>query len=1042
MVTNKLTPWAVALVVVCTLLTPMSSVSAVAAPSGVTFVESPIRSDTTWTDDGGPYRLIRDVAVEPGATLTIRPGTEVQLAEGVSLTVRGSLHAVGTETRPVLITQSASSRDVRWETIRYNGSESSTLSLRNTTLRGGRSGVTTTSGEGSVTVTDSRLQNFAEAGISANGTTTPPVTITRSTFSEIGGHAIRASPSIGAVEEIELDSTDRRRNRTARHTLRLAPGVGVSMETIRLRYPSARSVRNVGSESLGRIGLDTDSDGEIDQSFDDAVSDVSVSGRHVEISLSKSEYISSRDRLVVEFDGVVNPRTRGVYPIGVSLLDRRVPQLSDGVHAMYVVGAETTPFAYAPPTDLTRVRGITVHDSEFDAIDGAGLFADADIVTGIRVSDSRFADVRGDGVAIRAAQSEGSFRGNSMHAGDAGIHVETRAQTTLVATDNRISRSTTGIRVRQSERRDRGVTRVTLRGNELVDNDRNGLEIRSETSEGELWLTDNVISENGQHGVALSNWAIRNGRVTGNRVLNNSEDGVAINSHVVRNVTLSRNRIAENGGDGLDLSVRALARDFVATNNTIADNRGHALTVRSDLLVHRVTVAGNRLANNGGAGLLVSSPLTHSGQLNVSDNVIAANGYGLVARGTLNATVRNNDIVFNTNANVRPPPVAGVDPGTGIYIAEGSRGAILDQSDVDAPFAELVANPQLRQQIEIATLWDDTVAVLRTDGVSHTRSTAEGAVDIRRVDDTLPTGVELSYGGADADSYRIANNDVYGHDTGMEINISRLITANATARIVTDSIRTVNAESNYWGAASGPYHSSILPEGDGDEITITNGWVDFIPVADAPIGQRYRRPTPRLSAPSTAAPGSRIQLSGGESTVETGSVSEYHFVVNGTSHTTRERGGLGVRMPNETLTVTLAVEDGLGIDSNESATARIRPGPAAASESASSTETAAALPERELGATSGTGLLSAWGILGGGCFLAALFFGGYGMVRTVRSQPVPMRGLFVQLLAGLGILVWLVAGVVGSNRLMLVAGVAGILWAGLTATAYLVATRT
>ncbi|WP_188423192.1 right-handed parallel beta-helix repeat-containing protein [Haloferax sulfurifontis] len=1021
----------------------MLSASAMAAPSGVTFVESPIQSDTTWTEDGGPYRLIRSVAVEPGATLTIRPGTEVQLAEGVSLTVRGSLRATGTETRPVLITQSAASgRDLRWETIRYNGSESSTLSLRNTTLRGGRSGITTTSGEGAVTITDSRLQNFSVAGLSANGTTTPPVTITRSTLTEIGGHAIRASPSIGAVEEVELDSTDRRRNRTARHTLRLAPGVGVSMETIRLRYPAERSVADIETGSLRRIGLDTDNDGDIDQSLDDAVSDVSVSGRHVEISLSHSTYVSSRDRLIVEFDGVVNPRTRGVYPVGVSLLERRIPQLSDGVHAMYVVGAETTPYAYAPPTDLTRVRGITVSDSEFEEIDGAGLFADADIATGIRVSDSRFIDVRGDGVAIRAAQSEGSFRGNSLHAGDAGIHVETRTQTTLVANENRISESETGIRVRQSERRDRGVTRVTLRGNELVDNDRNGLEIQSETSEGELWLTDNVISENGEHGVALSNWAIRNGRVTGNRVLNNGEDGVAVNSHVVRNVTLSRNRIAENGGDGLDVFVRALARDFVATNNTIVDNRGHALTVRSDLLVHRVTVAGNRLANNGGAGVLVSSPLTHSGQLTVSDNVIAANGYGLVSRGTLNATVRNNDIVFNTNTHVRPPALDGVAPGTGLYVAEGSRGAILDQSDVDAPFEELVANPQLRQQIEIATLWDDTVAVLRTDGVSHTRSTAEGAVDIRRVDDSLPTGIELSYGEADADRYRIANNDVYGHDTGMDINISRLVTANATARIVTDSIRTVNAESNYWGAASGPYHSSILPEGDGDEITITNGWVDFIPVADAPIGQRYRRPTPRLSTPSTAVAGSQIQLSGAESAAETGSVSEYHFVVNGTSHTTRERAGLSLRMPNETLTVALSVEDGLGIDSNESATARIRPVPATGSESADSTETAAALTEPEPGAASGTGLLSAWGLLGGGCFLAALFFGGYGMVRTVRSQPVPMRGLFVQLLAGFGILVWLVAGVVGSTRLVFVAGVAGILWIGLTGTAYLVATRT
>lgn len=1041
MVGNKLISWAVVLVVVCTLFTPVSSAPAAAAPPAVTFVETPIQSDTTWTADEGPYRLIRSVAIEPGATLTIRPGTEVQLAEGVSLTVRGSLQAAGTAERPVRITQSAASgRNLRWETIRYNGTDSSTLSLRHTTLHGGHSGITTTSGAGSVTIVDSRLENFSVAGVSVNGTAMPPVELTRSTLTDIGGHAVRASPSIGAVEEVELNTTDRRRNQTARHTLGLAPGVGVSMETIRLRYPTERSVRDVDAETLDRIGLDTDNDGDIDRSLDDDVSDVSVSGRHVEISLSRSVYVSSRDRLIVEYGGVVNPRTRGVYPVGVSVLEHRTPQLSDGVHAMYVVGEETTPFAYTRPTDLTRVRGITVRQSVFDGIDGAGVFAAADIVTGVRISESRFTDVRGDGVAIRAAQSESSFRDNRLRAGDAGIHVETRTQTTLVASENRISESETGIRVRQSERRVRGVTRVTLRGNELVANDRNGLEIQSETSEGELLLANNTMSENGDDGVALSNWAIKDSRVSGNQLFDNGDDGIAIDSHVVRNLTLSRNRIADNGGGGLDVSVRALVRDVAATDNTISDNRGHALAVRSDLLVHRVAVAGNDLTNNGGAGLLVSTPLTHNGRLSVTDNVLVANGYGLVARGTLNATVQRNDIVFNTNSHVRPPPLPGVDPGTGVYIAEGPRGAVLDQSDPDAPFAELVANPQLRQQIEITRLWGDTVAVLRTDGVSHVRSTTEGAVDIRRVDGTLPTGVELSYANSTPDRFRVADNDIYGHDTGMEINITQLVTANTTARIVTDSIQTVNAESNYWGAASGPYHASILPEGEGDEVTITNGWVDFIPVADAPTGQQYRRPTPRLDAPSAAEPGSRIDVSGADSTAGTGSVTTYHFVVNGTNHTTRDSADLRLQMPNETLSVSLAVEDDLGIDSNASATARVRAASSGdAAVSAPGSPSVASGPEQ--GVSSGAGLRSAWGLLGGGCLLAALFFGGYGMVRTVRNQPVPMRGVFVQALAAFGILVWLVAGFVGSTQLVLVGGAAGVVWGGLTLVAYLLATR-
>ncbi len=61
-----------------------------------------IEIDTTWTNDEVQH-VTADIAVAEGVTLTVEPGTMVQFA-GLGLTVRGTLHAVGTETEPILFT--------------------------------------------------------------------------------------------------------------------------------------------------------------------------------------------------------------------------------------------------------------------------------------------------------------------------------------------------------------------------------------------------------------------------------------------------------------------------------------------------------------------------------------------------------------------------------------------------------------------------------------------------------------------------------------------------------------------------------------------------------------------------------------------------------------------------------------------------------------------------------------------------------------------------------------------------------------------------
>ena len=64
-----------------------------------------ISSNTTWSPQNAPvYELSCGVTIAPNTTLTIAPGTIVKAAQGVGLTVQGSLVASGTTAQPITFT--------------------------------------------------------------------------------------------------------------------------------------------------------------------------------------------------------------------------------------------------------------------------------------------------------------------------------------------------------------------------------------------------------------------------------------------------------------------------------------------------------------------------------------------------------------------------------------------------------------------------------------------------------------------------------------------------------------------------------------------------------------------------------------------------------------------------------------------------------------------------------------------------------------------------------------------------------------------------
>ena len=1015
-------------IVVLSVSAPVAAAPTTTDP-GVTFVESRVTTDTTWTPADGPYRIIQDIEIEPGATLTIEPGTRIEIAEDITVSVSGSLRTNGTAARPVQITRSdGAAADRRWESLRYNGTDESSLRLQHTRLSGGTAGVTVASSDGRVEVIDSTMRDFTTAGIEVTETTAaPPITVRGSTFRNIDDHAIQASPSAGATDRVSVTAAPDTIGANADHTLAVQPGVGVSMDSVHVEYSSDGSVASVGIE---RIGLDRDRDGSIDRSFAGSVASVSSTDARVEISFSDSVEIPSNARLIVEYEDAVNPTTRGIYPVAVQFKERGVSQLSAGVEAPFVIGGVMSPVGVDtdPEQPTTRVRGLAVVDSTFGEIDGTGVFVAADRVRRIQASQNRMDGVVGSGIEVRAERSEGYFLNNEITGTRDGIRVTTSDAVSVTANGNRIRDTRTGIRVRQSGTESLADGEITLRRNQLADNAVHGVRIETDSLELAVDATNNTVNENGRTGIRVSGWRFQRGELRDNEIVGNGDAGVAIRT-------------------------AAVARGLDIRNNTVADSGGHGIDLRSDLIVHGSNFTGNQLTNNAGAGLVVSSPITHRSNLSVAENVVAANTYGIVLRGVMGTTVRDNDIVFNTNRFADPVQLPNVEPGTGSYVAEGEAGVILNQEDSEIPLSELVSNPAIDDQLEAVRIGDGIVAVLRTDGSASTRSVDATAITIG-VNRDIPTGIRISKTGSANSSYRFAENGLYGQTRGLTVDIGPLVSTNTTALILTEPTRTVHAESNYWGDPGGPYHSSILPEGEGNAVVTKQGWVDFVPYRDTPTDPEYTRPTATIEGPTDPQPGEDVQLSGGGSTSAQGAIVRYRYRVDGSAQPGSDRPTYTFEMPDQRVEAGLVVEDTLGIES-DTATLTIEPGTPTPATTTSATTPS---PTEETTAATGTtptstpsptdsdptllgSLGSIWGLLGGVCYLLALISGSYGMTLTVMNRSPTIDGRSVQALAGLGILIWVVAGLVGSSPLLTLGIAAAVAWAVLVGVAYVVATR-
>jgi len=104
-------------------------------------------------------------------------------------------------------------------------------------------------------------------------------------------------------------------------------------------------------------------------------------------------------------------------------------------------------------------------------------------------------------------------------------------------------------------------------------------------------------------------------------------------------------------------------------------------------------------------------------------------------------------------------------------------------------------------------------------------------------------------------------NDIYGNELGMDAS----------------SDATVNAEHNYWGHESGPYHVSLNPAGEGDPVGGDGLNLDFIFALTAPIGHINTRPTATLLTDKTLVPSNQPVTFIASTSSDDGRVDMYRF---------------------------------------------------------------------------------------------------------------------------------------------------------------------
>jgi len=183
-----------------------------------------------------------------------------------------------------------------------------------------------------------------------------------------------------------------------------------------------------------------------------------------------------------------------------------------------------------------------------------------------------------------------------------------------------------------------------------------------------------------------------------------------------------------------------------------------------------------------------------------------------------NGYVAENIVEFNQN---------------GLFIAGDSSGTTIEKNIISA-------NTESGIYLQSAEgTYMNNIAILNNTLSTNSKGIhifGQVSTDITR-NSISYNSIGIAYENATA-TLPVQYNDVYGNTLGMNAIVSE----------------PINAEYNYWGDKSGPYHASLNPSGTGNPAQSDGVNLDFIPFLSAPNSYINARPVARLLSDKALVP--------------------------------------------------------------------------------------------------------------------------------------------------------------------------------------------
>ena len=447
-----------------------------------------------------------------------------------------------------------------------------------------------------------------------------------------------------------------------------------------------------------------------------------------------------------------------------------------------------------------------------------------------------------------------------------GVTIESLAPTSIEKSEI-LSCSETGVYIV-------GESNALIEGNRIEHNLGEGIATDVSGSRSEITIVNNTISNNQNHGVLIaSTEGIYNVSINYNNMSSNGGNAIYLHSDSNFNVNISdvnfkSNNILSNDGIGIYLyGYKSFIRDVVFDLNVVSANGDNGIYLHSGTwraIISNVTFRSNTVTSNGGDGIALWSvggggigPWAYIYDIVFVENVISSNSQNGINLHTTHDTPKIQYVTFLSNT-----ALSNGGEGIRLYTVGGQLHDIVFDSNVvslnDANGIYIGSTHYTKPSMYNLTLTDNTASSNNQNGIfiqanGHEALAYDSDLLYNKISANSQKGIWIDGGMNSNLSMNSMSYNFYGVCyTTTRDNLATLndIFINSYGMNVTAGA-SVSSEYNYWGDSSGPYHTSLNPEGKGNPVNGDGTDLDFIPFLTSPMSTINERPVASFEVDKT-----------------------------------------------------------------------------------------------------------------------------------------------------------------------------------------------